>query len=151
MVKKAGVEDLEIVTDLACQLWGTENRASIREEISALFTRPDAAFFLDWENGEAMGFAQCQLRSDYVEGTKTSPVGYLEGVFVRSPFRRQGVAARLVGACERWARENGCQEFASDCEVGNTESLAFHLSMQFREANRIICFVKPLEEDLDDE
>lgn len=90
MVKKAGVEDLEIVTDLACQLWGTENRASIREEISALFTRPDAAFFLDWENGEAMGFAQCQLRSDYVEGTKTSPVGYLEGGLCPESFPPPG-------------------------------------------------------------
>ncbi len=27
-----------------------------------------------------VGFTQCQLRYDYVEGTKTSPVGYLERI-----------------------------------------------------------------------
>ena len=35
------------------------------------------------EDGADVGFAQCGLRRDYVEGTHTSPVGYLEGVFVQ--------------------------------------------------------------------
>ena len=34
--------------------------------------------------------------------------------------------------------------FASDCELGNGESLRFHLAMGFREANRVICFTKEL-------
>ena len=32
----------------------------------------------------------------------------------------------------------------SDCEIGNQESLKFHLKTGFTEANRIICFVKEL-------
>ncbi len=39
----------------------------------------------------------------------------------------------------------GCREFAGDCELGNTDSLGFHLSMGFAEANRIICFTKKLQ------
>lgn len=38
----------------------------------------------------------------------------------------------------------GCREFASDCELTNEESLRFHLGTGFTEANRIICFTKPL-------
>ena len=90
------------------------------------------------------GFAQCQLRYDYVEGTETSPVGYLEGVFVDPAYRKQGHGRALVAACEDWARKQGCREFASDCELSNTQSLAFHLASGFREAGRIICFTKPL-------
>ena len=37
-----------------------------------------------------------------------------------------------------------CREFASDCELSNLESLAFHLRLGFVEANRIICFTKKL-------
>lgn len=91
-----------------------------------------------------MGFAQCQLRCDYVEGTIHSPVGYLEGIFVREDHRRTGVAGKLLAACEDWARAMGCREFASDCELPNTDSLAFHLRLGFTEANRIICFTKKL-------
>ena len=34
------------------------------------------------------GFAQCGLRFDYVEGTDSSPVGYLEGIFVLEEYKR---------------------------------------------------------------
>ena len=111
------------------------------EELSSLMAKPDAAFFLG-EN--ASGFAQCQLRYDYVEGTECSPVGYLEGIYVEENCRRKGLARALLAACENWARERGCREFASDCELTNTQSLRFHLSLGFEEANRIICFTKKL-------
>ena len=99
-------------------------------------------FFLAYSEETAVGFAQCQLRHDYVEGTETSPVGYLEGIFVAPGHRKQGVAGKLLEACQRWAKEKGCREFASDCELDNLESLKFHLNVGFEEANRIICFTK---------
>lgn len=51
----------------------------------------------------------------------------------------------LLRNCQKWAREQGCAEFASDCEIGNESSLRFHLSMGFEEANRIVCFTKKIE------
>ena len=50
----------------------------------------------------------------------------------------------MLTACENWAKEKGCREFASDCELTNAQSLQFHLSVGFAEANRIICFTKKL-------
>ena len=91
-----------------------------------------------------VGFAQCGLRHDYVEGTDSSPVGYLEGIFVKEEYRKQGYAKELMSACEQWAKKQGCVEFASDCELSNTDSFAFHMSMGFEEANRVICFTKKL-------
>ncbi|MFR8975649.1 MAG: hypothetical protein ACLVG9_06585 [Eubacteriales bacterium] len=46
--------------------------------------------------------------------------------------------------CENWARQRGCKEFASDCELDNNGSFQFHIHSGFREANRIICFTKQL-------
>ena len=144
MIKKAEEADLAQISRLAAILWPDHDAGELREELSALMEREDAAFFLVWEEDRAVGFAQCQLRRDYVEGTEHSPVGYLEGIFVEEPFRRRGLAGKLLSACERWASEQGCREFASDCELDNTQSRFFHNALGFREANRIVCFVKKL-------
>ena len=60
------------------------------------------------------------------------------------PYRKQGCAKQLLTCCEQWAKEKSCTEFASDCELYNEISRQFHLGAGFREANRIICFVKKI-------
>lgn len=77
-----------------------------------------------------------------MEGTDNSPVGYLEGIYVKEAYRSKGLAKELLGECEKWAKDKGCSEFASDCELDNMDSLKFHLRAGFEEANRIICFTK---------
>lgn len=144
MIRQAAAGDLETLTDLALLLWPGHAREALSKELSALLTREDAAFFLLSEGGAPAGFAQCGLRRDYVEGTHTSPVGYLEGIFVKASCRGRGYAAELLRACEAWAREKGCAEFASDCSAENEASRAFHVKSGFSEANRIICFTKKL-------
>ena len=141
---KATAKEVETAAQLALQLWPENNPDELLEEFSALLTRKTAAVFLACVENELVGFAQCQLRYDYVEGTESSPVGYLEGIFVKPEFRKNGIAKQLLAKCEAWAREKGCTEFASDCELTNTNSLRFHLQLGFEEANRIICFTKKL-------
>ena len=142
-IVKAEVKDASEVARLSLQLWPEHDIEEMKREFRELIQMDDSAVFLARE-GEAVGFAQCQLRRDYVEGTQSSPVGYLEGRFVTQPCRNRGYARALLAACQDWARARGCTEFASDCELTNSESLAFHLRMGFLEANRIICFTKRL-------
>ena len=144
MIQKAEIKDLSILAELACQLWPDHTVEEMRTEFAETLTKPDAAFFLAYADETAVGFAQCQLRHDYVEGTDSSPVGYLEGIYVADGYRQQGFARELLAACESWAKTKGCTEFASDCELENTQSLQFHLNVGFEEANRIICFTKKI-------
>lgn len=144
MIKRAEIQDAALLADLAVQMWKEHDPAELADEFRDLLSNGDAACFLKYADDKPVAFAQCQLRHDYVEGTETSPVGYLEGVFVSEGYRRRGYAAELLSACERWAAEKGCTEFASDCELDNIDSLRFHLNMGFEEANRIICFRKEL-------
>lgn len=143
-VRKAEAKDLPILGELACGLWPHHTPDAMRAEMAETLEMPDAAFFLAFAEKTAVGFAQCQLRHDYVEGTDSSPVGYLEGIYVLPGHRRQGIAKALLSACESWAKSMGCREFASDCELTNKDSLRFHLNVGFRETNRIICFVREL-------
>lgn len=143
-IRQAGRQDLSTFIRLALLLWPENDPDALTAEFAPLLDSPDAAVFLCEADGQAVGFAQCQLRRDYVEGCETSPVGYLEGVFIEEAHRRMGAARSLVAACQDWARRQGCREFASDCELDNTDSLRFHLGIGFEEANRIICFTKRL-------
>ena len=140
MVRKATKEDIPLIADLMVALWPHHTAAEMAEEVTLAMDDEETAYFV----AGAVGFAQCSLRHDYVEGTDSSPVGYLEGVYVAEESRKQGIARQLLLACENWAKEKGCREFASDCELNNTQSLNFHLKLGFSEANRIICFTKNL-------
>lgn len=144
MIRNAQREDIPALISLASQLWPDAETGELAAGFESMLSDPEAALFLAFSQNIPVAFAQCQLRHDYVEGTDSSPVGYLEGIFVEEPYRRRGYARLLLAACEIWAGECGCTEFASDCELDNTDSLHFHLSLGFEEANRIICFTKKL-------
>lgn len=144
MIRQASNNDIGIIAGLAVKLWEDNLVEELTEEFSELISKDNACIFLKYENDIPVGFAQCQLRSDYVEGTETSPVGYLEGIFVLEGYRKRGYAKELLHVCETWAKDMGCAEFASDCELDNVDSFRFHMAMQFTEANRIICFTKKL-------
>lgn len=144
MIKRAVAADAGEIAAMAVQMWNEHSLHELTDEFSVGILQGRAHFFVKYEQGIPVGFAECGLRHDYVEGTETSPVGYLEGVFVKEPYRHRGYAKELLSACETWSKEQGCTEFASDCELDNDSSFRFHMATGFEEANRIICFTKKL-------
>lgn len=144
MIYKATETDIPAVAEMAMLLWEGNTAKELSEEFAELVRSDKGAVFIAAAENKAIGFAQVQLRYDYVEGTGSSPVGYLEAVFIRQEYRKQGYARKLLCHCEEWAKEKGCTEFASDCELTNDQSLEFHLKVGFTEVNRVICFTKLL-------
>lgn len=99
MIRKAAETDRASLAKLAAKLWGNHSEEELSAEISGLLLLTGTAFFLAEEDGQPVGFAQCQLRHDYVEGTDFSPAGYPEGIFTEEAVRGKGIAApSLSGA-----------------------------------------------------
>ncbi|MBQ7943228.1 MAG: GNAT family N-acetyltransferase [Lachnospiraceae bacterium] len=144
MIYKATKEDATRLAQMAILMWDENTVEGLAEDFEEILASDESAIYIYMIENQPIGFAQCQLRHDYVEGTDRSPVGYLEGIFICDGYRKQGYARELLAKCEAWAKKMGCSEFASDCELTNEGSLAFHLNMGFEEANRIICFTKRL-------
>lgn len=94
------------------------------------------------DESELAGFLEAGIRQDYVEACETARVGYIEGWFVEADFRRQNVGRQLVEFAENWARQQGCEEMASDCELDNDVSLKAHLRVGYKEVGRSIHFKK---------
>jgi aminoglycoside 6'-N-acetyltransferase I len=92
----------------------------------------------------AIGLAEAALRTDHVNGTSTSPVAFLEGLYVVPSARRRGVARALVQAVASWAVERGCTEIASDALLANTASHAAHRALGFEETERVVYFRRAL-------
>ena len=144
MIYKASLNDINIVAKMVNIMWSNHTLDELKKEFKKIIASENSVVFIKYKEGQPIGFAQCQLRHDYVEGTKESPVGYLEGIFIKEEYRNRGYAKELLKTCEQWSLEKGCTEFASDCELINDTSLKFLLNMGFKEVNRIICFTKKL-------
>jgi aminoglycoside 6'-N-acetyltransferase I len=94
--------------------------------------------------GNTAGFVEAALRMDYVNGCVTSPVVFLEGIYVEPWARRRGAARSLIDAVEAWGREQGCCEFASDALLENSDSHSMHRALGFEEMERVVYFRKGL-------
>ncbi|MDX2004551.1 MAG: aminoglycoside 6'-N-acetyltransferase [Meiothermus sp.] len=134
------VDETERYFPLRTMLWPD---ADAPEEITQLLADPEAVIFVAEVEGRLVGFAEGSLRR-YADGCESSPVGYLEGWYVRPEYRQHGVGRKLVGALEGWARARGCTEMASDTELHNTLSQQAHARLGFEEVERIVQFRKPL-------
>ena len=106
MVQRAGREDLSAVAELAALLWPDHTAGELADIFLGIMSGGNAQFFLSCVRGVPIGLAQCQLRRDYVEGTDSSPVGYLEGIFVREEGMRENWSPRARHGRRRTAAGN---------------------------------------------
>ena len=93
--------------------------------------------------GGVVGFVELSVRG-YAAGCDSDRVGYLEGWYVTPAWRRRGIGRALLQGGEQWAREQGCREFGSDTLLDNAASQAAHRALGFTEAERVVCYRKPL-------
>jgi len=92
-------------------------------------------------SGVIAGFVEAGFR-DFAEGAESTPVGYMEGLYVLGEYRRLGIGKALVRAGEEWLWSQGCSEIASDAQIDNAISIELHKRLGYAEVERQICFLK---------
>ncbi|MFT8473557.1 aminoglycoside 6'-N-acetyltransferase [Acetobacter persici] len=140
-------ETLESWARLRASLWPETSEATHKSELEDYFRNSSArssAFLARTDTGLVVGFAEAGLRTDYVNGCTTSPVVFLEGIYVLEPYRRQDIARRLCEAVALWGKSLGCMEFASDAPLENNASRSFHAAMGFIETEQVVFFKRCL-------
>jgi aminoglycoside 6'-N-acetyltransferase I len=129
---------------LRLALWPDE-AGNLASELDRMLADPDAANFMARDDaGAAIGFIEATVRQDYVNGCETSPVAFVEGLFVVEAHRRRGVARALVAAVTAWAKARGLTELASDALLDNSVSHSAHKAIGFEETERVVYFRKVL-------
>jgi aminoglycoside 6'-N-acetyltransferase I len=133
---------------MRCELWPEDSPEAHRTDATAILRDPKRfVTFLAYNENEPVGFAVASLRFDYVNGCTTSPVVFLEGIYVRPEFRQQGIARALCATVEAWGRSNGCSEMGSDALLDNEGSHRMHGALGFAETERVVYFRKALSDD----
>ncbi len=146
-IRIAKHSDIPAWVELRAQLWEDTSLDQHKNEAEAMLAKsPDeCVVFLDVvEGGDFRGFAEASLRRDYVNGCDTTPVAFLEGIFVSPEDQGSGFGRQLLKAVQSWAVERGVAELASDAHLDNFASHAFHLALGFEETERVVYFRKPL-------
>lgn len=147
-IERLTAADFDAWIALRMQLWPEHSLDELRRDGDALLARGDRAVaFAAKSEGALVGFAEATLRVDFVNGSSTSPVTFLEGLYVVAHCRRQGAARALCGAVERWGAGCGCTEFASDALLENEQGHSVHRALGFTETERVVYFLKPIDRD----
>jgi ribosomal protein S18 acetylase RimI-like enzyme len=138
LVRRAALRDRPALVRMRKALWPDSEAG----EVDALLDGPDPStvtFVAESPAGDLRAFAEVGLRG-YAEGCVTSPVAYLEGIWVDPQARRAGVATALVRVAAAWGVALGLQELASDVDPENAASIAFHRAAGFEDAGTVMCF-----------
>lgn len=146
-IRIATSSDMEGWVGLRAQLWDDTSIEQHRAEAATMLAKaPDECitFLHATDEGGIRAFAEAALRRDYVNGCETSPVAFLEGIFVCSEDRGTGIGRDLLRAVQAWATDRGCSELASDADLDNLASHAFHTALGFEETQRVVYFRKVL-------
>lgn len=138
-------ETIKIWLALRKKLWHlSPEEKHLREIKEYLASEKKHAFIAYADDNTPVGFIEVSLR-DYAEGCTHSPVGYVEGWFVDEAYRRKGIGRILMQAAEKWAREHGCTQIASDAELANATSIDAHKHLGFKTYNTLVHFIKDIE------
>lgn len=126
-------------------LWDESTDEEHKAEMRDIFEHTETQLVLVVElvNGKLIGFLEASIRP-FVEDCHSDHVGYLEGWYVLPQYRRNGIGRILVKTAESWARQKGCEEMASDAEIGNDLSLEAHLKLGYEETSRLVHLRKDL-------
>lgn len=141
IVRRARAADLDAWATLRADLWPDGSVAEHRAEAADMLDDANLANFVaETPDGTIAGFAEASLRHDYVNGCETSPVAFVEGLYVAPEHRKADLARALCAAIAAWGREQGCTELASDALEDNVQSHAFHRAVGFEETERVVYF-----------
>jgi aminoglycoside 6'-N-acetyltransferase I len=144
-VRQLEEKDIAHWAKLRQHLWDGLSDEENSVEMTGIYEHSDTQLVLVAESSEGnlIGFLEASIRP-FVEDCHSENVGYLEGWWIEPDYRRNGIGRNLVAAAEQWARGKGCEEMASDSELGNDLSLEAHLRLGYEETSRLVHLRKEL-------
>ena len=90
-----------------------------------LFENDDRRTYVAVEAGELAGYATAE-RTETPPVFARGPAVNLGELFIRGPYRRQGIASKLIERVERWAAECGAERVTLSANADNEPAKALY-------------------------
>lgn len=143
-IHKIKKEDFNNWLEMGLLLWSEYSKAELKIEFAETCKSKNEAVFICKDKENYVGFVNISLRYEYVPESTSVPTGYIEGIFVRKEYRKKRIAEKLVRIAEKWAKNKGCKEIASDTELDNNSSQKFHKKIGFKKTKTLVYFIKKI-------
>lgn len=139
-------EDFDALLELGQKLWKDSTKSELKVLFNSFFDSDHQKTILARDyRGIPIGFVIFSIRTDYVEGAKQSPTGYLEGIYVEPAYRKKGIARTFLSLGEQWMVKMNCVQMGSDTWLTDTESRKFHKKLGFKEEDELVHFIKEIQ------
>lgn len=89
------------------------------------------------DNGASIGLVELSSRN-IVDGCLSSPVAYLEGLYLKPEYRGRGLGKEAMRLVMDWCRDKGFSELATDAELENLRAQKFYSMLGFEETDRVV-------------
>lgn len=110
------------------------------KEMEQIFFREDwFCYFLSDESNKMLGLVELSSRN-IADGCLSSPVAYLEGLYLKKEHRGRGLGKEAVRIILTWCKEKGFTELATDSELTNINAQQFFKAIGFQETYRVVEF-----------
>ena len=121
-----------------CEIYPIRSRDFDLKEMESIFeSELWHCWFIEHEDGERIGLVELSLRN-IVDGCSSSPVPYLEGLYVKEAERGKGCGTQVIEMIKRWCREQGYSDLATDAELANKSAQRFYEKLGFEQVDRIV-------------
>jgi aminoglycoside 6'-N-acetyltransferase I len=154
MIRQATTNDFDQWLRMRKLLYPECSQEELLSEIEKIFYEKSVVGELDYvvfvyeiETNTLGGFIETSIRQN-VSKCESSPVGYIESLYVDTDIRRNGIGRDLVSESEKWIIEKNCTEFAVDTDPEEKGTIEFYLSCGFTEVERNeneVLFVKKVK------
>ena len=139
-IRKVETRDHHVWMAFRKAVYEDDDENAHRAEMQSYFNDDArACFVLVNEEDEMVGLLEMSLRN-IVDGCVSSPVGYIEGIYVSAAERGQGLGRMLTEKARAWALNKGCTELGTDALITNKPAQQFHQRMGFEEVDRVVVY-----------
>jgi len=110
------------------------------QEMKQIVGHPDwFCYFLTDADGTLLGLVELSSRN-IVDGCLSSPVAYIEGLYLKPEYRHQGLGKEVIQLLRSWCRERSFSELATDTQLANEAAQRFYRAAGFQETDRVVEF-----------
>ncbi|TQV89047.1 GNAT family N-acetyltransferase [Aliikangiella coralliicola] len=131
-------DDFKIWQDMRKALYQSCDEDFLEDELIKINQRSDWFCYLIKDvYGEMIGMVELSSRN-VVDGCLSSPVAYLEGLYLLPEYRAKGIGRQVIQLVLQWSKSNGFSELATDTELTNTKAQKFYSMLGFEEVDRVV-------------
>ncbi len=134
------IEQFDVWEEMRHALYPILDSSYNKQEMREIINKPEwFCYFIMQNDTQIVGMVELSSRN-IVDSCLSTPVAYLEGLYLQPSHRNQGIGKEVMHLITRWCVAKGFKELATDTELDNVHAQRFYKQLGFEETDRTVAF-----------